>query len=42
VFRDGFANFIPLERDFAVREEVLARGYRQALARLDSVAPPGR
>ncbi|MGH7677253.1 MAG: hypothetical protein ACRENU_02225 [Gemmatimonadaceae bacterium] len=37
VFREGFANFILVEQDFANREAVLARRYRQALASLDSV-----
>jgi hypothetical protein len=42
VYRDGFANFIPLERDFANREAVLARGYRRALVRPDAAARAGR
>ena len=37
VFRDNFANFIVLERDFSNREAVLARRYRDALATLDSI-----
>jgi hypothetical protein len=37
VFRDSFANFIVVERDFSNREAVLARSYRQALATLDSI-----
>ena len=36
VFREGFANFIQVEQDFANREAVLARRYRQAIAALDS------
>ena len=42
VYRDGFANFIPLERDFANREAVPARGYRRALVRPDAAARAGR
>lgn len=38
VFRDRYANFIVLERDFANREMVLDRAYTDALARLDSLA----
>lgn len=36
VFRDGFANFIPLEQDFANREGVLGGVYDAALHALDS------
>jgi hypothetical protein len=42
VFRDNFANFIVVERDFSNREEVLARNYRQALATLDSISTGDR
>ena len=42
VFRDGFANVIPLEQDFATREETLSRGYARAIARLDSLTHDGR
>jgi len=38
VFRDRFANFVVLERDFANREMVLDRAYTDALARVDSLA----
>jgi hypothetical protein len=41
VFRDGFANFILVEQDFANREAGLARKYRLALATLDSVGTDG-
>ena len=41
VFRDGFANFIPLERDFANREARLALSYRRGIALLDSAAASG-
>jgi hypothetical protein len=37
VFRDHFAQFIPLARDFANRERVLADLYRSTLPRLDSL-----
>jgi hypothetical protein len=42
VFRDGFANFILIEQDFANREAVLARRYRNAVATLDSIDFDGR
>ena len=42
VFRDGFANFIMVEQDFANREAVLARSYRRAVAALDSIDLDGR
>ena len=41
VFRDDFAHFIPIERDFANREDVLAGAYARAVARLDSVRLAG-
>jgi hypothetical protein len=37
VFRDRFAQFIPLARDFANRERTLANRYGDALAHLDSL-----
>lgn len=42
VFRDGFAHFILLDKDFSNREAVLARSYRRALATLDSVGADSR
>jgi hypothetical protein len=36
VFRDDFANFIPVERDFAQREQVLASDYARTIAQVDS------
>lgn len=37
VFRDDFSHFIPIERDFANREKVLAASYERAIASLDSL-----
>jgi hypothetical protein len=36
VFRDGFANFIPVERDFANREGSLVEDYDAVIAAVDS------
>jgi hypothetical protein len=36
VYRDGFANFIPIEQDFATREGVLGGVYDAALHALDT------
>jgi hypothetical protein len=36
VFRDDFANFITVERDFAQREQILASDYSRTIAQLDS------
>jgi hypothetical protein len=41
VFRDEFAHFIPIERDFANREGMLDDTYAQAIARLDSLQRAG-
>jgi len=38
VLRDDFANFIPVERDFAQREQVLAGDYARTIAQLDSAS----
>ena len=37
VFRERFAQFIPLARDFANRERTLVNRYGEALAHLDSL-----
>jgi len=42
VFRDNFANFVLIEKDFSNREAVLARNYRAALAALDSLSVDNR
>ena len=41
VFRDDCAHFIPIERDFANHEQVLAGAYERTVARRDSVQRAG-